>query len=126
MSRLNNRVMLTGNVGKDPEVTYNANNTVVAKMVLATNDGYKDRSGQWNDKTTWHNLSCWGELAKRAERLIQKGTNISLDGKLAVDIWTDNNGEKHYFTYVLVDEFRVNTGGKKQEYDAYNEITDLP
>ncbi|MGI6337880.1 MAG: single-stranded DNA-binding protein [Bacteroidales bacterium] len=126
MSRLNNRVMLTGNIGKDPEVTYNANNTVVAKMVLATNDGYKDRSGQWVEKTTWHNLSCWGELAKRAERLIQKGTCVSIDGKLAVDTWSDSNGEKRYFTYVLVDEFRINSGGRKQENDPYNEITDLP
>jgi len=115
--------MLTGNVGKDPEVTYNANGTVIATMVLATNDGYRDRSGQWVDRTTWHNLSCWGELAKRVEKHIQKGTNISVHGRIAVDTWIDNEGKKHYKTYVQINEFRTNRNGKMTDQDFNNELT---
>jgi len=125
MSTLSNLVMLSGNVGKDPEVTYNANGSVIANIVLATNDGYKDRSGQWVDKTTWHNLTCWGELAKRVEKFIQKGTNISIFGRLAVETWTDNSGQKRYKTYVQINEFRTNRGAKPVENDSYDEMTQM-
>ena len=94
MSILSNLVILVGNVGKDPEIKYNDNGSVVASLVLATNDGYKDKSGQWVDKTTWHNVICWGALAKRVEKFIQKGTNITIHGRLAVDTWTETPGRR--------------------------------
>lgn len=117
MSLINNEVRLTGNVGKDPEVTYNPNGSVVATFSMATNDSYKDKAGVWKERTTWHNLTCWGDIAKRVERFVQKGTNVSIVGKLAVDSWDDKEGKKHYKTYVQIEEFRTNTGGKTRQDD---------
>jgi len=125
MSTLSNLVILIGNVGKDPEIKYNDNGSVVASLVLATNDGYKDKSGQWVDKTTWHNITCWGTLAKRVEKFIQKGTNITIHGRLAVDTWTDNSGQKKYKTYVQMSEFVTNRGQRAVENDSNNELTDM-
>ncbi len=125
MSTLSNIVILIGNVGKDPEIKYNANGTVVASLVLATNDGYKDRSGTWVDKTTWHNITCWGTLAQRVEKFIQKGTNITIHGRLAVDTWTDSSGQKKYKTYVQMSEFITNRGAKQVDNDSYNELTQM-
>ncbi len=125
MSILSNLVILVGNVGKDPEIKYNDNGSVVASLVLATNDGYKDKSGQWVDKTTWHNVICWGALAKRVEKFIQKGTNITIHGRLAVDTWTDNSGQKKYKNYVQMSEFITNRGQKEVENDSYNELTQM-
>jgi len=125
MSTLSNLVILIGNVGKDPEIKYNDNGSVVASLVLATNDGYKDRSGTWVDKTTWHNVICWGALAKRVEKFIQKGTNITIHGRLAVDTWTDNSGQKKYKNYVQMSEFITNRGQKEVENDSYNELTQM-
>jgi single-strand DNA-binding protein len=125
MSTVNNFVILIGNVGKDPEIKYNDNGSVSANLVLATNDGYKDRSGNWVDKTTWHNLTCWGTLAKRVEKFIQKGTNITIHGRLAVDTWTDSAGQKKYKTYVQMSEFITNRGAKPVENNSDDELTQM-
>jgi len=125
MSTLSNLVILIGNVGKDPEIKYNDNGSVVASLVLATNDGYKDKSGQWVDKTTWHNITCWGTLAQRVEKFIQKGTNITVHGRLAVDTWTDNSGQKKYKNYVQMSEFVTNRGAKQVEKDSCDDLSRL-
>lgn len=125
MSILNNQVILIGNVGKDPDIKYNANGTVCANLVLATSDGYKDKSGQWIDKTTWHNITCWGALAQRVEKHIQKGTNIIIHGRLATDTWTDSTGQKKYKTYVQMNEFITNRGAKQVENDSDNDLTQM-
>ena len=107
MSILNNLVILSGNVGKDPDVKYLDNGTVVANFPLATTESWKDRSGEWQERTTWHNLSCWGDLAKKAELLVKKGIRMSVHGKLANDSWDDKEGVKHYKTYVAIQEFEI-------------------
>jgi len=122
---MNNTVQLMGNVGKDTEVKYNPNGTVVANFVIATNDGYKNSSGQWIDRTTWHNIECWGELAKRVEKFIQKGTNLTIRGRLAVDSWEDKEGNKHYKTYVQMKEFVTHKGAKTSEKGSYDEMENL-
>jgi single-strand DNA-binding protein len=117
MSSINNLVLLTGNVGKDPDVRYNDNGTVVASMVIATDDSYV-KDGKKVELTTWHNLSCWGNLAKSVEKMIQKGTNISIAGRNAVDQWEDKDGNKHFKSYVYIHEFRINRGGKKPDNET--------
>jgi single-strand DNA-binding protein len=107
MSNLNNYVRLKGNVGKDPEVKYNGNGTVVADFSMATTESWKDRNGEWKDKTTWHNINCWGDLAKKVEALITKGQRIEIEGKLANDSWEDKEGKKHYKTYVAMQCFEI-------------------
>jgi single-strand DNA-binding protein len=115
MSMMNNLVMLSGNVGGTPDVTYHPGGSVVVNFNLASKDGYKDRTtGQWVDKTTWHSIEAWGEVAKRIEKYVDKGTNLSVCGKLQVESW-EKDGKRNYRHFVLVNEFRVNSGGKKRE-----------
>ena len=128
MGILNNFVLLIGNVGKDPEIKYNDNGTIVANFVMATNDGYKDRSGNWIDKTTWHNITCWGNLARKVEKFIQKGTNVTIHGHLFVDSWTDpNTDQKKYRSYVQMHEFITNRGARPpvENDPSYDELTDI-
>lgn len=102
-----NHVTLKGTVGKDPEVTYYDNGTVIAKISLATDESYKDKNQQVVEKTTWHNVRCWGSYAEKMEREVKKGTRLWLEGKIVTDSWEDKEGQKHYQTYVQISQFEI-------------------
>ncbi|TVM01736.1 MAG: single-stranded DNA-binding protein [Candidatus Brocadia sp. WS118] len=95
-----NKVFLGGRLGKDPELRYTPVGTAVASASLATNEGYKDSSGAWVDKTEWHNLVLWSKLAEYANEW-KKGDKVVLEGKLQTRQWEDN-GAKHYKTEIVV------------------------
>lgn len=84
-----NKVILIGNVGKDPEVRYLDGNKVVAKFSLATSERYKDRNGNNVDQTEWHNIEMWDEMAKLAEKYVKKGKSLYIEGKIKTEKWTD-------------------------------------
>ncbi len=84
-----NKVILVGNVGKDPEVKYLDNNKVVAKITIATNESYRDRSGNVVDQTEWHNVEMWDDLAKLVEKYVKKGKLLYIEGKIRTNRWTD-------------------------------------
>ena len=107
MSDSINQVTLKGTVGKDPEVTYHPNGTVIAKISLATNEKYKDKNQQLVEKTTWHDVRCWGGFAERMEREVRKGVRLWLEGKQVNDSWEDKEGKKHYQTYVQIKQFEI-------------------
>lgn len=96
-----NKVILVGNVGKDPEIRQTQNNKQVATFSLATSESYKDQSGQRQSKTEWHNVVCWGNLAQLAGQYIKKGSKVYLDGKITTRSWDDNNGNKRYTTEII-------------------------
>jgi single-strand DNA-binding protein len=87
-----NKVILIGNLGKDPEVKYLDGNRVVANVTLATNESYTDKSGQKVEQTEWHNLEMWDGLARIAEKYLQKGRMIYVEGKIKTDKWQDKEG----------------------------------
>lgn len=87
-----NKVILIGNLGKDPEVRYLENGSVVANVTLATTESYKDRNGNRVDTTEWHDLEMWDGLAKIAEQYLSKGKSIYVEGKLKSDTWQDDQG----------------------------------
>ena len=87
-----NKVILLGNLGRDPEVRYLDNNRVVANFPLATNEVYTDKKGNRIKQTEWHNIELWDSLAKIAENYLRKGYTIYLEGKIRTDKWTDNEG----------------------------------
>lgn len=87
-----NKVILIGNLGKDPEVRYLENGSVVANLALATTETYKDRNGNRVDNTEWHDLEMWDGLAKIAEQYLKKGSSIYVEGKLKSDTWQDDQG----------------------------------
>lgn len=87
-----NKVILLGNLGRDPEVRYLDNNRVVATFPLATNEIYTDRKGTRIRQTEWHNIELWDNLARIAEKYLKKGYTIYLEGKIRTDQWVDKEG----------------------------------
>ena len=109
-----NKVMLIGNVGKDPEVRYldgnnnpNSGNTKVATFTLATTERYRDRNGELRENTEWHNIVAWRNSADVAEKYIRKGTQLYIEGKLRTRSWTDQTGNKRYTTEITVDNLQL-------------------
>ncbi|MCC5921418.1 MAG: single-stranded DNA-binding protein [Cyclobacteriaceae bacterium] len=95
-----NKVILVGNLGADPEVKYFDQDNAVARVNLATTERYKDKNGQRQEQTEWHNVELWGGLAKIAETYLKKGMTIYVEGKIKTDQWTDNNGNQRYTTKI--------------------------
>lgn len=102
-----NKVILVGNLGKDPEVRHLENGTAVANFPIATSESYKDREGNRVDQTEWHNVVVWRKLAEIAESYLKKGSQIYLEGKLRTRSWDDPQGNKRYTTEVVADTFTM-------------------
>jgi single-strand DNA-binding protein len=105
MNSLRNRVQLIGNLGNTPEVKVFEGNKKVARMTIATNEKYKNQKGEWVTDTTWHNITAWGNNAEIAEKYLQKGSEIAIEGKLKNNSYTDKDGNKRYTTEIHVNEF---------------------
>jgi single-strand DNA-binding protein len=107
-----NKVFLLGNVGKDPEIRTTAGGMTVASFSLATADRQKDSTGNWADKTEWHNLVCFQRTAEIVRDYVKKGTQIFIEGKIQTRSWDDKtSGEKKYRTEILVNELSL-LGGR--------------
>lgn len=102
-----NKVILVGNLGKDPEIRHLEGGTAVAKFSLATTESYKDKSGQRIEQTEWHNVVVWRGLAEIAEKYLKKGMTIYVEGKLRTRSWDDKEGQKHYSTEIVGDTFTI-------------------
>ena len=102
-----NRVILIGNLGKDPEVRRLENGAVVAKFSVATNENYKDRNGEWQTQTEWHDIVVWRMLAERAESTLKKGMAVYVEGKLTHRSWQDQDGNPRRTTEVVASYFRA-------------------
>ena len=102
-----NKVILIGNVGKDPEVRHLETGAAVASFTLATTERYKNRNGELQDQTEWHNIVCWRNLAELSEKYIKKGNQIFVEGKIRTRSWTDQTGAKRYTTEIVADNIRL-------------------
>lgn len=96
-----NKVTLIGNLGKDPEVRKLESGASVAKFSVATNENYKDKNGEWQTITEWHNVVAWRALADRAERDLKKGSLVYIEGKLTTRKWQDKEGADRYTTEIV-------------------------
>ena len=96
-----NKVTLIGHLGKDPEIRRLENGATVAKFSLATNESYKDREGNWQDQTEWHDVVAWRYLAEKAERDFKKGKLVFVEGKLSTRKWEDKDGNPRRTTEVV-------------------------
>lgn len=101
---MRNKVQLIGNIGAAPEVKNLQGGKKVVKLSLATNDSYKNAAGEKVKETQWHNLVAWNKTAERAEKYLQKGSKIVVDGKLINKSYTDKEGNKKYITEILVND----------------------
>lgn len=102
-----NKVILVGNLGKDPELKYLEGNIAKLSFSLATAEVYKDKAGNRAEHTEWHNIVLWRNLAENAEKLLKKGTQVYIEGKLQTRQWTDKDGNKKNITEIVGDQFVV-------------------
>lgn len=109
-----NKVILIGNLGKDPEVRYLEGGTAVAKFTLATSENYKDKTtDERKTLTEWHNIVVWRGLAEVAEKYLKKGSQIYVEGKLRSRQWQDKDGVSRYTTEIVADTLQMI--GKKDD-----------
>jgi single-strand DNA-binding protein len=112
MAKSVNKVILVGNLGKDPEVKFTPSGVPVAKFSLATNERYKDKSGEWQDRTEWHNIVAWQRLAEIVGEYVKKGSKVYIEGRLQTSSWEDKqSGEKKYRTEIIANDL-VLLGGR--------------
>lgn len=97
-----NKVILVGTLGRDPEVRHTTNSTV-ANLNVATNEKWKDKSGDYQQKTEWHRVVVWGKPAEFAEKYLRKGDSVYIEGKLETRKWNDKDGNEKYTTEIVVD-----------------------
>jgi single-strand DNA-binding protein len=106
-----NKVILIGNLGKDPEIKYTSTGTPVAKFSLATNEKYKDKSGQWQERTEWHNIIAWQRLAEIVGEYVKKGSKLYIEGRIQTNSWDDKeSGQKKYRTEIVANDLVLLSG----------------
>jgi single-strand DNA-binding protein len=111
MAKSVNKIILLGNVGKDPEIRATGGGTMVANFSLATTDRAKDASGNWTDRTEWHNLVAFQRTAEIVRDYVKKGSKLYIEGKIQTRSWDDKtSGEKKYRTEVLINELVLLSG----------------
>lgn len=117
-----NKVILVGNLGKDPEVRYLEGGTAVANFTLATSETFKDRnSGEKRTNTEWHNVVLWRGLAEITEKYLKKGMQVYVEGKLRTRQWQDKEDNNRYTTEIVADNLQML--GKKDENSSSNSTT---
>ena len=116
MYALKNKVQLIGNLGNAPEVKTTESGKKLARFSVATNESYRNTKGEKVTETTWHNLVAWGKVADIAEKYLNKGSEIAIEGKLINRSYTDKDGNKKYITEVQVNELLML--GSKAEISA--------
>jgi single-strand DNA-binding protein len=106
-----NKVILIGNLGRDPEIRYIRDGTAVANLNLATSESWNDANGQRQERTEWHRVVAWGRLAEIAKEYLGKGRQVFIEGKLQTRSWEDKDGHKRYTTEIKADQM-VMLGGR--------------
>ena len=107
MNTLRNKVQLIGNLGKNPEIITLDSGKKLAKFSIATNESYKDSSGEKVTDTQWHNIVAWNKTAEIIEKYLQKGNEVAIEGKLTTRSWEDKDGVKRYSTEVVCSELLI-------------------
>jgi single-strand DNA-binding protein len=111
MAKSVNKVILLGNVGKDPDVKFLPSGQAVANFSLATSERFKDKGGEWQDRTEWHNLTAYAKLAEIIRDYVKKGAKLYVEGRIQTRSWDDpKSGEKKYRTEIIVGEICLLSG----------------
>ena len=118
MNTLKNTVSLIGNLGQDPEITTFESGKTLARFSVATHESYKNKDGEWVDSTQWHNIVAWDKGAELCGKLLKKGAEIVLEGKLINESYKNKEGEQRYATKINMREFMVFSKDKAEQPSA--------
>ncbi|GAC1341021.1 MAG: hypothetical protein NVS2B9_06070 [Myxococcales bacterium] len=108
-----NKVILVGNLGKDPEVRYTPGGQAVANFNIATNEAWTDKQGQKQERTEWHRIVVWGKTAELCGEYLSKGRQVYIDGRLQTREWNNKEGVKQYTTEVVANQVLFLSGGER-------------
>jgi single-strand DNA-binding protein len=124
-----NKVILIGNLGKDPDIRYMPNGEAVANITLATSETWKDKTGAKQEKTEWHRVTFYRKLAEIVGEYLKKGSSVYVEGRLETRKWTDKTGADRYTTEIIANEMRMlgsKSGGGSFEGENKNNKTSPP
>jgi len=119
-----NKVILIGNLGKDPEVRYLDSGVAVANLSLATSENYKNKEGERVTQTEWHDVVLWRGLAEVAEKYLKKGSSVYVEGKLRTNKWVDKDENTRYKTEILADKLTMLGKSNSKESSIENSSED--
>jgi single-strand DNA-binding protein len=121
MAKSVNKVILLGNVGKDPEIRSTPSGTMVANFTLATSDRFQDQQGAWQDRTEWHNLVAFKRTAEIVRDYVKKGSKLYVEGKIQTRSWDDKEtGAKRYRTEIIVNDLSLLSGREEGSGGGYS------
>jgi len=121
MAKSVNKVTLLGNLGKDPEIKFLPSGSAVANFSIATTDRYKDKAGEWQDRTEWHNVVAYARTAEIIRDYVKKGNKIYVEGRLTTRSWDDKDtGKKVYRTEIVVNDVTLLSGRGEGDGDRSN------
>ena len=118
-----NKVILGGRLGKDPETRYMTNGEAVSNATLATSENWKDKSGEKQEKTEWHNLVFYRRLAEIAGEYLKKGSQVYIEGRIQSRKYTTKEGQERYITEIIVNEMQM-LGGKSSGGGSFEVVDD--
>ena len=124
-----NKVILIGNLGKDPDIRYMPGGDAVANITLATSETWKDKTGAKQEKTEWHRVTFYRKLAEIVGEYLKKGSSVYVEGRLETRKWTDKTGTDRYTTEIIANEMRMlgsKSGGSSSEGENKNNETSSP
>jgi single-strand DNA-binding protein len=110
-----NKIILVGNLGRDPELRYTPQGTPVCSFTVATNEKRKDKSGETQDLTTWFRVTLWGRQAETASQYLTKGRPVYVEGRLRLEEWTDRDGKPRYTLEVHATDMQFIGGTRGDE-----------
>ena len=118
------KVILIGNLGKDPELRYTQSGTAVCNFSVATSEKFKDKQGDQHEKTEWHNIVVWGQLADICGKFLVKGKTVMIEGKIQNRSYDDKDGNKKYISEIVANGMKM-FGGKSDEKDVVERVKDV-
>lgn len=116
-----NKVILVGNLGKDPEIRFMPNGEAVCTFSIATTENWKDKNGQKHEKTEWHNIVIYRKLAEIAGEYLKKGRPVYIEGRLQTRKWQDKDGNDRYTTEIVADSMQMLGGKESNDNSGYQQ-----
>jgi single-strand DNA-binding protein len=113
-----NKIIIVGNLGRDPELRYTPQGNAVCNFSVATSEKRKDKSGEWQDVTTWFRVTLWGKQGENASKYLQKGNPVYVEGRLRVEEWTDRDGKNRHTLEIHGTEMHFLNSGRNDEQEG--------